>query len=321
MSPVSLVSVASSTLAYVTQVELTRSVESDTPIDPCLTLSELGRGTGDPAYRSSGGIVWRCTRTPEGPATLRLRGRPRWRAVDAAAWGTGARWVLDRLPELVGARDDRSGFEPGLAMLERLARRFAGWRVCRTGQVLEALIPAVLEQKVTNTEAWRSWRELLWRFGERAPGPTPVRMWVPPDARTWAGIPSWGWHRAGVDPRRARTVVACARAAARLEETLELPAAEADRRFRAVPGVGAWTVAEVRQRAHGDPDAVSVGDFHLAKNVGWALAGRRFDDEAMLSVLERWRGHRYRVTRLIELGGHVAPRRGPRLSPRDYRDL
>lgn len=301
--------------------ELTRSVRADVPLDPRLTLDGLGRGSGDPTFRRAGAAIWRGTCTPEGPAALRVRAHPRWCTVEGSAWGAGAGWVLDRLPDLVGLRDDPAGFEPGLPLLDRLARRYAGWRVCRTGQVLEALIPAVLEQQVTNTEAWRSWRELVWRYGERAPAPGGVRLWVPPAAATWAAIPSWEWHRAGVAPRRARTAVACARVAARLEATLDLPTAEAERRLRSVPGVGAWTVAEVRQRAYGDADAVSVGDFHLAKNVGWALAGRRFDDETMLAALERWRGHRYRVTSLIELGGYVAPRRGPRLSPRDYRAL
>ena len=300
----------------------TRTVGTDQPLDPGLTLAGLRRGTGDPVHRRTpDGAVWRGTYTPDGPATIRIVADPGRGAVEAQAWGRGAGWLLDRLPGLVGAEDDPSGFQPGVPLVSRLARRFAGWRVCRTGLVWEALAPAVLEQKVTSKEAWRSWRELVWRFGEPAPGPAPLRLRVPPDAATLAGLPTWEWHRAGVGPQRAQTIVRCARLAASLERTVGLASAEVEQRLRSIAGVGAWTSAEVLQRAHGCPDAVSVGDFHLAKAVGWALAGRPYDDEAMLAALEPWRGHRYRVTRLIELAGIMPPRRGPRFAPRDYRSI
>jgi 3-methyladenine DNA glycosylase/8-oxoguanine DNA glycosylase len=301
---------------------LVRSVATAHPLDPIITLSGLRRGGRDPVHRRTpDGALWRGTRTPDGPATVRLVADPASGAVEARAWGTGAAWVLDRLPGLVGADDDASGFEPRVPLLARLARRFAGWRVCRTGIVWEALAPAVLEQKVTSTEAWRSWRELVWRFGEPAPGPVPFQLRIPPAPSTLAALPSWEWHRAGVGPQRAQTLARCARVAAALERTVGLPPPEVERRLREVPGVGAWTSAEVLQRAHGCADAVSVGDFHLAKAVGWALAGRPYDDETMVAELERWRGHRYRVTRLIELAGIMPPRRGPRMSVRDYRTI
>src|SRR5664280_3722315 len=109
--------------------------------------------------------------------------------------------------------------------------------------------------------------------------------------------------------------------AGRLEEGVELAPAAAQRRLRAVPGVGAWTAAEVAQRAFGDADAVSVGDFHLPGLVGWALAGRVVDDAGMLVLLAPYRPHRYRLVRLIELSGVRVPRRGPRLPVRDYRRI
>ena len=68
------------------------------------------------------------------------------------------------------------------------------------------------------------------------------------------------------------------------------------RALRAFPGIGPWTAAEVGIRAFGDPDAVSVGDFHLPSVVTWALAGeRRGTDERMLELLEPYRGQRGRV--------------------------
>ena len=41
----------------------------------------------------------------------------------------------------------------------------------------------------------------------------------------------------------------------------------------------------------------------------------------MLELLAPYAGHRYRVSRLIELGGTAPPRRGPRMSVRDYRAI
>lgn len=290
------------------------------PVDLRATLAPLLRGASDPAYQHTpDGSLWRATRTPDGPVTLRLAQRRSDGAVEAEAWGDGAGWVLESLPDLMGGRDDPSGFDPEHPLLREMARRYATWRVCRTGLVFEALVPAVLEQKVTGREARRSWRELLLRFGEPAPGPAPAGMRVPPAPAEWAAIPSWEWHRAGVDAARSRTIVTAARVAARLEQSLDLPAEEADRRLRAVEGIGAWTAAEVRQRAHGDPDAVSVGDFHLPGLVGYALTGQRVDDAGMLALLAPYAGHRYRVTKLLELSGIGPPRRGPRMPVRDFR--
>lgn len=192
-------------------------------------------------------------------------------------------------------------------------------RIGRSGRVFEALVPAVLEQKVVGAEAWRGWRLLLMRFGSPAPGPAPRGMRVIPSARQWARIPSWEWHRAGVEGVRAKTVTGAARAAARLEEITRLASHEADERLRSLPGIGHWTSAEIRQRACGDPDAVSVGDYNLPGAVGWALARRKVDDAGMLELLAPYAGHRHRVTRLVELSGIRPPRHGPRMPIRDYR--
>ena len=89
---------------------------------------------------------------------------------------------------------------------------------------------------------------------------------------------------------------------------------EAHRRLRAVPGIGVWTAAEVRHRALGDPDAVSFGDYHVAKDIGWALLGRRIDDAELAELLEEWRPHRGRVQAYVAMAGLGAPRRGPRMS-------
>jgi 3-methyladenine DNA glycosylase/8-oxoguanine DNA glycosylase len=205
--------------------------------------------------------------------------------VTAQAWGPGAAWLLDHLPAQLGDQDDRSGFTARDPVVRELMRRHEDLRIGRSERVFEALVPAVLEQKVVSREAHRAWRFLLVKFGEPAPGPAPAGMRVCPSPRVWARIPSWDWHRAGVEGVRSRTIITAAEVAGRLEEILDMSAADADRRLRSVPGIGPWTSAEIRQRAAGDPDAVSVGDYNLPKAVGWTLAGRITDDAGMLELL------------------------------------
>lgn len=290
------------------------------PVDLARTLQRLAHGLYDPTFRAAGdGAVWRTTRLPSGPATYRLV-QVASRQIDVEAWGPGAGEALTWIPSLLGAYDEPESFDPGPGDLADAHRRHPGLRIPRTGRVLEALIPAVLEQRVVSRTATAAWRWLLVHHGEQAPGPAPADMRVPPGPESWLRVPSWDFHQAGVDPARARTIRACARVAHRLEETTSMSPADASRRLQAVPGVGPWTAAEVAQRALGDADAVSVGDFHLAAAVGWALTGERVDDARMLVLLEPWRGHRYRVIRLLELTGRSrAPRRGPRLAPQDHR--
>ncbi|HEY3976432.1 MAG TPA: DNA-3-methyladenine glycosylase 2 family protein [Streptosporangiaceae bacterium] len=296
------------------------------PVDVRLILGVHRRGSGDPAFRAEpGGAIWRTSLTPEGPVTLRVSSAAGEEGagtlVVARAWGPGADWMLAALPDLLGASDDPSGFRPVHPLLRDAVRRYPGFRVGRSGRVLEALVPAVLEQKVVGLEAFRAWRLLLRRFGLPAPGPAPAGMCVCPPAATWAAIPTWEWHRAGVEGIRAATIRAAAGVAGRLERIVTLPAAEADRRLQSLSGIGIWTSAEIRQRACGDSDAVSVGDYNLPGLVGWSLARRKVDDAGMLELLAPYAGQRYRATRLIELTGTSPPRRGPRNSVRDYRSI
>ena len=300
---------------------LRREWQAPFGVDVRLTLSPHRRGGRDPAYRvDAAGGVWRTSLTPDGPGTLRVTSRGSDNPlVTGQAWGPGAAWLLETLPAQLGAHDDLSGFTAHHAIVGELALRHPGLRIGRTGRLFEALVPAVLEQKVVGVEAHRAWRILLGKFGTPAPGPAPPGMRVLPPPRVWARIPSWDWHRAGVEGVRARTIITAADVASRLEQTLDLDLDrdpdEADRRLRSLPGIGPWTSAEIRQRAAGDADAVSVGDYHLPKTVGWTLARQITDDAGMLALLAPYAGHRYRVTRLIELAGSHPPRRGGPLPP------
>lgn len=321
------------------------------PVDLRQTLFPLRRGHADPTLQwTPDGAAWRTQRTPEGIALIRMLARrstaPEGDAagpgaatteVELAAWGAGAAWSIRQAPELLGEGDDWSGLDallaPGalagsspidpevVAGLARVRRRHAGLRLLRTGIVLDSAVAAVLEQKVTGVEARRAWRTLIRQHGEAAPGPAPEGMRVIPDAERWRSIPDHDWHAAGVGPQRMRTLRRVTAVAPALERTLALgrggPAVAAA--LTSIPGVGEWTAAEITQRAHGDADAVSVGDFHLAGLVGYALTGDRTDDPGMLRLLAPFSGHRQRVVRLIMRLGHQAPRQGARMTIQDHR--
>jgi 3-methyladenine DNA glycosylase/8-oxoguanine DNA glycosylase len=297
------------------------------PLDLRRTLAPLRHGARDRCVRIESDTVWRASRTPEGPVTLRMRAAPAAGGIRALAWGPGALWALDGLPALIGAEDDdtplarlvEAAHGPANRVVRDLQHRFRGLRLPQSRAVTEALVPAILEQKVTGLEAKRSSRELVEALGIPAPGPAPGLL-VPPDPRVLAALPAWAWHRFGVERRRADTVRGACGARRRMEEATTLPLADARRRLRALPGLGPWTAAEVARVALGDPDAVSIGDYHLPNQVAWALAGRpRADDAVMLELLEPYRGQRGRVVRLIEAAGIMAPRWGPRVEVRSFR--
>lgn len=299
--------------------ERTRSLRSDRLLDLAATISPLRHGFGDPCHRQTpDGSHWHASRLPSGEVTYRLR-QLDGHTVDARAWGPGAEEFLEQLPAMLCLDEDLGDFDPEHPKVAEAHRRNPGLRMLRTGLVWEALVPAVLEQKVHTKTAHDSWRKLLWRYGTPAPGPAPEGLRVMPDAETWRHIPSWVYHRANVGPQRSKTIVLASRVAPKLEEAATLSHAEAGKRLRTVPGIGVWTAAEIAQRAFGDPDALSVGDFHLAATVGWTLLDRPIDDDEMVEYLEPLRPHRYRAVRLLGLAGFARkPKFGPRTPYTDH---
>jgi 3-methyladenine DNA glycosylase/8-oxoguanine DNA glycosylase len=263
-------------------------------------------------------------RTPDGPATLHVQtgaGADRG-AFRIRAWGAGAEWARTSVPDLLGARDGWSGLDlSGHAWLAEVRRRCSGLYLTRTGLVFSALVAAIFGQKTTGRQAHHSGRYLVVRYGSAAPGPAPHGLRVTPSAQEWSLIPSWAWHRAGVQPSQSRAGIAASRVAASVDRLASLDAGDerVGAGLRSIPGVGMWTAAETTQRSHGDPDSVSVGDYNLAKEVGWALTGSPVDDDGMLELLEPWRGHRQRIVRLIGASGFRKPRFGPRITIQDHR--
>lgn len=291
---------------------LTRALTLSGPLDLRATVN--GRFTGEPGGQYQ--QAWRASRTPYGLGSLRITVNAD--QLQAEAWGPGAEWMLEGLPDLLGLDDDPTSFEPQHELLARLHRRYHGMRIGRTGLIWETLPHVILEQKVTGKEATRSWYSLVKTFGEDSPGPCELRIGPAPESI--AGLDYYELHPHGVERKRAEIMINAARRAKRLEEAASMPVDQAYERLMAIRGIGIWTASLVLGEAIGDPDAIPIGDYHVKNTVSWALAGEpRGTDERMIELLEPYRGHRQRVVRLLHLGGVGAPKYGPRTIPRDIR--
>jgi 3-methyladenine DNA glycosylase/8-oxoguanine DNA glycosylase len=293
------------------------------------TLSPLVQKRHDPCARLAATELWWACRTPAGPATLHLR-RDGER-VTADGYGPGAEWVVAQADAIAGLRDDVAGFTEIAArhpVVKAAWHQRSGLRMTRTGRVFTHLLPTIFAQKVTGMEAIRAYTKTVRHFGEPAPGPYPDLL-LPPDPAAVAGTPYWVFHPFGVEAKRAETLRRAAAEAARLEAAPDAAAATA--RLTAIPGIGPWTAAEVTRPAYGDPDAVSVGDYHIPHHVvhaltGEARAGSRVArpgelspaDARMLELLEPFRGQRARVCQLLLATAGGAPRFGPRMPIRSF---
>ena len=292
---------------------LTARYEAPGPVDLRLTLAPLRHGRDDPTIRFEPDGVWLARPTASGPAAIRLA--TEGQTLTADAWGPGAESALAAVPDLAGLRDRPELLTTYHALVHELVRRFPGLRLPRTGQLLPALVPAVIEQKVTGLEAHAAYVALARRLGKPAPGPMPLLL--PPTPADMAALPYFEFHPLGLERRRADLIRRISGQAAVIEALTALPPDVARTRLQSIPGIGPWTAAEATRIAFGDPDAVSVGDAHLPDLVAWALAGEaRADDNRMLELLEPYRGQRARVVRLLEVAGIKIPRFGPRFAPR-----
>ncbi|MDH4065764.1 MAG: DNA-3-methyladenine glycosylase 2 family protein, partial [Acidobacteriota bacterium] len=289
------------------------------------TLRFTRFGPGDPTTRRAAGMFVKAWRSPEGEVTLRLE-RTNAASVNAASWGPGARWALERVPALLGFDDHPPVVERGephdetpyAGRVATLSRRCAGLRLARVPWPLDKLLATILEQRVAFEDAAASWRSLLWRWGDSAPGPESLRMLPAP--AILLGLGDHDWRRIGVDRQRQGALREALRYAHRVQETVDMDLPSIRRRIGALRGVGPWTVDMTMGFAFGDADAVPVGDYHLPDLVSWALAGEaRADDARMLALLEPYAGQRFRILRWLYASGSSAPRRSPRPPLPDWR--
>lgn len=284
-----------------------RSVALDGPLDLRRTLKPLHGRFGDDGW-------WLAARTPAGPGGLRITRRSG--EVVGDAWGEGAGWLLNRLSAMAGLLDDPAGFKTKHPIVGELHRKNPGLRFGRTGLVFDSLLVAITGQKVTSREASAAMRGLYREFSDPAPGPNQTLL-LPPDPTRMAEAPYWVYHRLHLEKRRADVIRRVAADHERIDQLAEVSPDEAAEYLGRYPGIAEWTIAKTLVPSHGDADRVDVGDFHTKHIVVYHLTGRpRGTDEEMMGLLEEFRPHRARASRLLHTLGHE-PKFGPRLTPRD----
>ena len=284
----------------------------DGPLDLTATMGLIAMSRRDPSCRVLGpGIVAMATNTPAGPATCRFAHRDD--VVEVEAWGEGAAHVIARADRLCGLHDRPLEFAPAHRAVAGLVRRFPGLRLSAGADLVEVAMHAVFGQRITAAEARDSWWRFVRRYGDPAPGS--LGLTAPPRADVVARLGRDDLLRVGLDLHRSRALHALAREADRLRtgsNDIECVSA----RLRTLPGIGSWTIGLVRHVAYGDARAVPLGDWHIARDLCFALTGEeRGSDARMLELLARFAGNEGRVWRLISAAGIHHPRRHPGRAP------
>lgn len=186
----------------------------------------------------------------------------------------------------------------------RLHRRLAGLRVLRVPWVYETTCSLILQQRIRTVDAFRDWRRLTQRYGMDAP----LGLRAFPAAEVLARVPLHALEGMGIDQQRARTLLRFANEMRFVKLDTGMSFADLRRCLCGIGGIGGWTVESVLGLSGGDVDAAIPGDLHLPRVVCYALAGEmRGSDERMMELLEPFRGHRYRVIRLIYASGLDVP--------------
>ncbi|HJL39748.1 MAG TPA: hypothetical protein RMG48_00460 [Myxococcales bacterium LLY-WYZ-16_1] len=289
-----------------------RYVELAAPTDLFHSLRLHRFGKLDPTFRLAAGGLERAVHTPDGPGVIRIETRDR-RGFEVQAWGPGRAWLLDRSLGMLGVDDGSDRFRPDHPRLRRMHRGLAGLRLCRSPTVFETFVTVVLQQRVAWRDAVRSFLDLVRSFAEPAPQSS-LRCFPAPAVFRDLDLARYRW--AGVDAQRARTLIQGATSWRRLEALADRDPIESARRLQSLPGVGVWTSQSVLGFGLGWADAVPAGDHDLPRLVGAVLADEpRADDARMLELLAPFRGHRWRVIRLLHESGVPPPRFGPRRGP------
>ena len=274
------------------------------------TLASQRMGFFDPTLSVTDELARLTFRTAEGPVTVEAK--QSGRRLEVAGWGEGADWLLERVEPLLGLEDRPAEFRPAARPLRELWRRYSGMHLPRLPRVFHRVAATILLQLVTHQNAVRGWARLVRALGEDAPGPHGLRL--PPSPERLLSVSNDDLVALGILPRQARTLRLAAKHAAKIETAAEEGAERLAELLAAIPGIGPWTVQYALGNALGYADAVMLGDYNLPSSISWALErDPRADDARMLELLEPYRGHRFRVIRLVWMSGVSPPRRGPRV--------
>lgn len=287
-------------------------------VDLSLALAPLAMLPGDPTVRLAPGRFVRSTLTPEGPGTIAVAWDPAEPRARVRTTGPGEEWLARRAAALLGLADDATGFAPDANPLRSIWSRFRGDRISASGTVWHDLAFFIVQQRVTRDSAAQSWRQLVSALGTPVPGSA---LPAPPEAAHLARLTYDALHRFGLERRRAEVLIAAARTMSRLSAATLADRARVEGALGAVRGIGPWTLSCLATATWGDADTVITGDSGIPSMVSWMLAREpRGDDARMLTLLEPYRPHRYRVIRLAFASGSRPPRQAPRVPDQPIRD-
>ena len=272
----------------------------------------LQMGKHDPSLRLSENRCVFTQHTPDGPVEVELTHSTNHDSpVIARCWGLGGEWILEHLPQILGFVDDPTQFQPTTARLRRLHQQHLGMRMTHLPLVAPQVVKVILMQLVSWRDAVGSWRRLLERWGAESPGPNNLR--IPPSLADLRARQPFELIECGIIPKLIRTLKNVATVERHLEHAATLGPEEFKTRMLKTPGIGEWTTQYVLGTALGQSDALITGDYGLPNTVAWYFKRQdRADDARMIELLEPYAGHRFRVVRLLWIGGIQAPRRGPR---------
>jgi 3-methyladenine DNA glycosylase/8-oxoguanine DNA glycosylase len=273
------------------------------PVHFARTFSLQKLGAYDPTAESSKDHFRKALVFSGEPSTVEFRRLDD--GLELRAYGPAAANLLDEA--LVGlAQDDlyHSFTTPDTGIL-RLHRSQPGLRLLRVPWLYDMTCSAILQQKIRTIDAVRDWRRIAQKFG--LPAPLGLRTFPPADVL--AHVPGFELLNLGIDPQRSRTLLKFAQESRFLPLRTAMTFAELRQHLRRIPGIGPWTTESVLGYGAGDADAAIPGDLHLPHLVCYALAGEQpGSDERMMELLEPFRGHRFRIIRLLYASRLTVPR-------------
>lgn len=269
--------------------------EDELDIPRTMALQQLG--TYDPTARFEGSAFIKVHEDEHGRVVRHTIDRaPSGITIEVA--GEGAASLLDVWRAQFPVEDGHDAFVAVHPTLQRLVRALPGLRLLGVPWRLDVAVGAVLQQRVAFVDAARAFRQVALKWG------THDALGVAfPGPRRLASISTAQLQSIGIDAQRARAIHLLAREEVRsgfLRRPDDPPRVR--QRLLSIPGIGPWTTEMILGFGFGfgDRDALPLGDVHLPSLVASTLGGRTHGTDAdMIELLQPYRGHRFRVVRLL----------------------
>jgi 3-methyladenine DNA glycosylase/8-oxoguanine DNA glycosylase len=276
------------------------------PISFVRTFTLQNLGAYDPTATLNETYFAKTFATPNGICATTIKAIEGGVAISCE--GPDAEQTLDELMTFFRADDGHDTFIAEHPLLKRLHREQRGLRLLRVPWLFDVACGAILQQRVRFADAVRDWRQIALKHGSKAASGSAAF----PSAQALAALPPWELEALGVDAKRARALIALARETRLHPLRAQITHGELRARLGRIPGVGPWTIETTLGFGAGDPDALPLGDLYLPHLVCYALAGEPVGtDDRMVQLLEPYRGHRFRVVRLLFGARITVPRTGP----------